>query len=270
MGYPVICIVGAHPDDCEVHAGGSAARWSENGADVHFISITNGQAGHHEQGKDDLVKRREKEALQAASVINASYYNLGAPDGYLEANLEYRMKLIRLLRSIRPDVVITNRPQDYHPDHRYTSRLVLDTAFLLMVPNIVEDAPILESNPVFLFWYDRFISPSPFVPDFFVDITGSMSRKMAMLHCHESQFFEWLPWLQNILPQVPKNSHERETWLYQFYSTYYSQIDVSSWKKELTQQFGDIHVSHIKHVEAFAWCQYGGTLTEGLRSHLAI
>lgn len=269
MESVVICAIGAHPDDCEVHMGGSAALWAKAGAEIHFISVTDGQCGHYSLSKESLSERRLEEAQRSASVIGAQYHMLGASDGHLEPTLFFRIKLIRLIRKIKPNVIILNRLQDYHPDHRYTAQLVLDTAFSLVVPLIAEDTPPLKQNPVFLFWFDKFSYPTPFIPDFFVDISNTFDKKLDMLHQHASQFYEWLPWLHKIEHEVPIDECDQRDWLCSFYENCMVYPKLEPHKEKLIEQFGKVQTSRISHVEAFRFCQYGSNLSPSLQAFLS-
>jgi LmbE family N-acetylglucosaminyl deacetylase len=128
-----ILAIGAHPDDADIKAGGTAAKWSALGHVVHLVSLTNGQAGHQALYGPPLAQRRRAEAQAAAAVIGATYELFDHPDGELDDRLEYRHQVIRLLRGFRPDLVLTHRPTDYHPDHRFAGLLVQDASYLVTV-----------------------------------------------------------------------------------------------------------------------------------------
>ena len=181
-----ILIIGAHPDDCEVYAGGAAALWRKRGDRVRFVSVTNGNAGHQSVPADVLAARRRGEAEAAARVIGAEHEVLDNDDGALEPTLRVRGELIRLVRRFAPDLLLTHRPNDYHPDHRYTSVLVQDSAFLVTVPKICPDTPHLARNPVIAYLQDDFRKPCPFSPDVAIDVDAVMDRKWAMIDAHAS------------------------------------------------------------------------------------
>ncbi len=134
---------------------------------------------------------------------------LGYPDGLLTPSLEARLDVIRLIRRVKPDLILTHRPADYHPDHRYTGQLVQDAAYMVTVPRIAADTPTLTTNPIFGYLSDRFQKPTPFVPDVVVGIDAEMDRIADALDAHESQFYEWLPHNMGILAQVPADESER-------------------------------------------------------------
>src|SRR5918911_3968007 len=165
-----LLIIGAHPDDADYHAGGTAALYRAAGHVVRLVSLTNGNAGHQTLRGAELAARRRDEAAAAGAVIGAAYDVLDNHDGQLLPTLENRHQVIRLIRSFRPDLVLTHRPNDYHPDHRSTSQLVQDAAYLVTVPAIVPDTPHLERDPVIAYLPDDFQKPWPFQPAVAVDI----------------------------------------------------------------------------------------------------
>jgi hypothetical protein len=103
-------------------------------------------------------------------------------DGELMPTLENRRTITRLIREWDADIVISHRPWDYHPDHRYTGVLVQDAAYMVGVPNIASDTPPLERNPVFFYLSDRFQKPYPFVPDVTIGIDSHIDVKVAARH----------------------------------------------------------------------------------------
>ena len=107
-----ILVFGAHPDDCDSKAGGTAALWTRAGHVVRFVSLTNGATGHHEIGGIELARRRYAEAQAAGAVVGVEYRVLDNLSGTLEPTLEYRRQVIRELRAFRPDLVLTPRPWD--------------------------------------------------------------------------------------------------------------------------------------------------------------
>ena len=188
---------GAHPDDPEVCFAGTALQLTAAGHVVQYVSLTNGDRGHHRMPPEELARRRYGEAQKSASLSGiAEYRILDNHDTELEASLENRHRLIRIIREFRPDVVITHRSCDYHPDHRAAGQLVMDASFLIGVPHCCPDSPVLRKTPVFCCSRDSFLSPVPFRADAVVDITGVIDRKADLLLCHESQFLEWLPWIE--------------------------------------------------------------------------
>src|SRR5437588_5450778 len=183
-----LLIIGAHPDDADYAAGGPAALYRAAGHVVKMVSLTNGDAGHQTLRGAELARRRRGEAAASGAVIGADYDVLDNHDGGLLPTLENRAQVIRLIRSFRPDLVLTHRPYDYHPDHRYTSQLVQDAAYMVTVPAVVPETPRLAANPVIAYLPDDFQKPYPFTPTVALDVGKAEERIVDMLHCHTSQF----------------------------------------------------------------------------------
>src|SRR5690606_13167921 len=158
-----------------------------------FVSVTNGDAGHHEMGGGILADRRRKEAEEAGRRFGVEYDVLDNHDGELVPSLDVRLQIIRKIREWNADLVFAPRPNNYHPDHRCPSVLVQDAAYMVGVRNIASDTPPLRKNPIFLYFQDHFQRPNPFRPDVAVDISSVIDQKSHALDAHESQFYEWLP-----------------------------------------------------------------------------
>ncbi len=247
---------GAHPDDADIKVGGTAAMLADMGHKVKFVSITNGNAGHHEEGGGMLASRRRAEAEEAARRLGIdSYKVLENHDGELEPTLDIRKDVIREIRNWKADVVLGHRPNDYHPDHRYSGVLVMDAAYMVIVPNIASDTPPLEHNPVFLYLEDRFTQPNPFRPDIVVGISDEyMERKMDALDAHVSQFYEWLPWTAGMLDEVPEDPDERREWL----ETVRARPNVEGEILErLEYWYGEGAGNRFEFAEAFEIAEYG-------------
>ncbi|MCC5931642.1 MAG: PIG-L family deacetylase [Cyclobacteriaceae bacterium] len=249
-----ILVIGAHPDDCEINVGGTAALFAEMGHKVKFISVTNGNAGHHEIGGTPLYKRRLAESLESARRLGIEEYELMSnDDGLLMPTLENRLQIIRKIREWDADVVISHRTNDYHPDHRYTGILVQDAAYMVAVPNIAPDVPALKKNPVFLYSYDRFQRPNPFRPDITVIIDQSITKKILAMDAHVSQFYEWLPWIGGYADQVPGDPARRSSWLAERWRRPVS----DEMRKSLEKWYGTPKAKAAQHAEAFEICEYG-------------
>ena len=245
---------GAHPDDCDLGAGGLAAKYAAHGDKVKFVSITNGDAGHQSMSGEALAKRRRAEAMEAGRRIGIEYEVLDNHDGKLLATLEVREQVIREIRQWKADIVIAPRPNDYHPDHRYMGVLVQDASYMVMVPDLVTDTPPLRRNPVFIYYSDRFTLPQPFRADIVVSIDDVFEKKVNMLDAHVSQFYEWLPWTEGQLEQVPKDPAERKKWLAA--GPLASRKLQPKWREALQKRYG-AHADQIQHVEAFEITEYG-------------
>lgn len=254
-----IIVIGAHPDDADNKFGGTAALFAEMGHNVKFVSVTNGDAGHYNKGGGHLAKIRRAEAKKAAKELGIEEYTvLDNHDGELLPTLEVRHQIIREIRNWNADVVLSPRPADYHPDHRYTGILVQDAAYLVIVPNVTPDTPPLEKNPVFLYLEDRFQKPYPFQPDIAVDITSTFDKKIEALSAHESQMFEWLPWTSNSLKEVPVGEDERRKYM----AKNWSGSITSDEREALKKWYGEKKGAEIKYAESFEICEYGRQPTE--------
>jgi LmbE family N-acetylglucosaminyl deacetylase len=243
---------GAHPDDCDIKAGGLAAKYAAAGAMVKFVSLTNGDAGHFSEGGGPLAKRRRAEAIEAGRRIGIVYDVLDNHDGELLPTLAVRRQVIREIREWHADIVLSPRPNDYHPDHRNTGIVVQDAAYMVTVPDVVTDVPALRKNPVFLYYSDRFQRPQPFRPDIVVSIDDVFDKKIDMLDAHVSQVYEWLPWHDGKLDQVPKDPAARKQWLR---SQWRSGVP-AAWKASLRKWYG-AQADSIHHAEAFEITEYG-------------
>lgn len=262
-----VLAIGAHPDDCDLGAGGVAALYARGGHNVHFVAMTNGDAGHHLTAGAPLARRRQAETQAAAAIIGIQYLVLDNHDGELEPNLANRRTVIRLIREIRPDLLLTHRLNDYHPDHRYTAQLVQDAAYMVAVPNVVGLTQRLPSNPVICYMSDTFQRPYPFTADVVVAIDDVLDVKMQMLHQHTSQVYEWLPFIDGRLEEVPAGEAERLAWLREIWAPRYTAI-ADRHRHLLVEQYGPERGARIRHAEAFEVSEYGAPLTEEGRRRL--
>ena len=244
---------GAHPDDCEIRAGGAAALWARMGHAVKFVSVTNGDAGHHEMRGPALAKRRIAEAMAAARHLGVEAQVLDHHDGLLAPTIELRLEVIRLIREWKADLVLGPRPNDYHPDHRYTGLAVQDAAYMVTVPALASEAPALSRNPVFLYFEDHFQRPNPFRPDVVVAVDDVIDIKAAALDAHVSQFYEWQPWLDGRLSEVPQDQAARRDWVrWKWASGISPEV-----RTALVKWHGSEKGSAAQHAEAFEICEYG-------------
>lgn len=253
-----IIMIGAHPDDCDQDGGGTAILFSKMGYAVKFVSVTNGDAGHQSIGGGMLAKRRILEAKEAGKRFGVEYEVLDNHDGELLPSLEVRLQVIRKIREWNADIVIAPRPNDYHPDHRYTGVLVQDAAYMVAVPNVAPDTPPLKKNPVFLYFQDFFQRPNLFRPDIAVDISAVYAQKIHALDAHESQVYEWLPWIGGYLDQVPAEISKRETWL----ASNRAVKIIPEVRSALEKWYGKEYAVQVQHAEAFEICEYGSRPTE--------
>lgn len=262
-----ILMIGAHPDDCEYKAGGVAALYRQLGHRVCFVSMTNGESGHHRLRGEDLIRIRREEAAAAGRVLGVEYQVLGHRDGALQPTLEARFELIGLIRRYRPDLILTHRPNDYHPDHRYTSQLVCDSAYMVTVPPIVPEVPALRDNPVIAYLSDNFERPYPFCADVVVDIEPVLETAIDALDCHRSQFYDWLAYNHRYEEQLPADDAGRRAWLGEWFRSVVAPLSVR-YRERLVATYGEERGHRIRYIEAFELSEYGAGLSESERRRL--
>ena len=250
-----IIAIFAHPDDGEAKMGGAAAMWAASGHHVKFVSLTNGDAGHHEMGGGPLASRRRAEAQEAARRLGIEAYTvLDYPDAQLMPSLEARHDVIREIRAWQADIVIGLRNNDYHPDHRNAGQLVMDAAYLVVVPNVVTDVSPLAQNPVFLYMQDGFQRPYPFQHDIVVDVTDYLDQKVDALDAHASQFYEWLPWVDGNLEDIPTSAEARRVYLDERWR---SRSPSAPQRAVLEREYGYDTAQAVVHAESFEIAEYG-------------
>lgn len=247
-------VLGAHPDDPDSVAGGLALKMRKKGHKVTFLSLTNGNAGHHRMSKEALRERRLHEMENVAKVYDIAYDTFDLDDGYLIPNIEVRDRLIRYIRIQKPDVIITCRSCDYHPDHRAVGQLVCDCSYLVGVPLICPDTPILPNHPVILYNEDEFTLPVPFRADIAVPIDDEIEKKIQGLLEHESQYYEWLAFDGHWDAVLAAKTKEEATALL-----------TEQEKRRFAQpvlRFQDKFARDVTYGEVFQIDEYGGKMTE--------
>jgi LmbE family N-acetylglucosaminyl deacetylase len=252
----ILCF-GAHPDDCELKAGGVAALWAAQGHHVKMVSVTNGDIGHWREAGGPLALRRKAEVERAAKILGITTEVLDIHDGELLPTLENRRTITRLIREWKADIVMSHRPNDYHPDHRYTGALVQDSAYMVAVPFFCPDSPPLKSNPVFLFYSDAFQRPTPFQADIVVSLDSVIEKKLDALDVLESQFYEGGA-LGNasMIPSDPAKQTERRRQVRAGFAAR-SQGIAQRYREQLTPWYGKERAAAVQHAEAFEICEYG-------------
>lgn len=254
-----IIVFGAHPDDCELDAGGSAAKWAAKGHKVKFVSCTNGDIGHWREAGGPLAKRRLAEVKKCAEILGiAETEVLDIHDGELMVTMENRRTICRLIREWNADIVISHRPNDYHPDHRYVGVLVMDAAYMVTVPFFCPDTPHMQKNPVFLFSADNFQRPNPFTADIIVAIDDVIEKKLAAVEALESQFYEGGA---NGGPHLVPNPADagavaaRKRQVREQFSGWFSATALRH-KAALEGYYGEA-AKDVRFAEAFEICEYG-------------
>ncbi len=252
-----ILAFGAHPDDCEIRCGGVAILWSERGDLVKFVSTTNGDIGHWGMAGGVLAKRRYGEVQDAAEVLGVTTDVLDIHDGEIMPTLENRKTFTRLIREWEADIVIGHRPNDYHPDHRYTGVLMQDSAYMVAVPFFCPDIPPLTKNPIFLYSYDRFQKPNPFQADIVVSIDSVIDKKVEALVLIESQFIEG--GATGSSDRSPKTVEQRDARRDQVRASFKRRFAsiANNCRDKLVELYGEDVGSQVKYAEAFEICEYG-------------
>jgi len=254
-----LLILGAHPDDAEFHAGGLAAIYRDLGHVVKMISLTDGGAGHHRRSREELVPLRRQEAQRSGDVIGAEYVTWDNPDGRLQPTLEVREQVIREIRTFGPDIVLTHRPCDYHPDHRAVGQAVQDASYMVTVPLVCPDVPALRSDPLVMYMPDRFTRPNPLRGD--VVIVETIVRMMA---CHRSQFFEWLAYNHGYEEELPHGDDERFGFLLNWYQRHLRPM-ADVYRDRLVETYGQQRGAAIEYAEVYEVSEYAAALTVDLR-----
>jgi LmbE family N-acetylglucosaminyl deacetylase len=252
----IICF-GAHPDDCEIRVAGTAMLWAAQGHHVKFVSVTNGDIGHWREAGGPLAQRRKSEVERADAMLHVTCEVLDIHDGELLPTLENRRTITRLIREWNADIVMTHRPNDYHPDHRYTGVLVQDAAFMVTVPYFCPGTPYLKKNPVFLFYPDRFQKPNPFQPDVAVAIDEVIETKLDALAALESQFYEGgANGSADLVPDDPAKQAERRRQVRENCAARSRDL-ADRYRVKLSESYGKEAAAKIEFAEAFEICEYG-------------
>lgn len=254
-----IIVFGAHPDDAEFKAGGTAAKWAKLGHHVKLVSVTNGDIGHWQSAGGPLAQRRLAEVQKANAILGVTTEVLDIHDGELMPSLENRQKIIRLIREWQADIVIAHRPWDYHPDHRYVGILVQDAAFMVTVPYVCPDVPPIKNNPLFLYSSDRFQKPYPFKADIIVSLDDVFDQKVQALHEMPSQVYEGgASGSEEFVKAVPPASDvaARKAWLRNNWEKRQGG-EAERFREALIKWYGPEKGAAVHFAEAFEICEYG-------------
>jgi len=262
-----LLVLGAHPDDAEFHSGGLMSLYRQAGHTVKMVSVTNGEVGHQSISGPQLAARRRAEAEAAAQRIGASAEVWDYPDGRLEPSLKLRMQIIREIRTFAPDLVLTHRTNDYHPDHRAVGQAVQDASYLVTVPALVGEVPIVAKDPVVCYMPDRFTKPTPLQADVVIDVGSELETIVDLLACHESQVYEWLPFNRGVLHELPADAAGRRATLREWYiERLRPQAD--RYRCELIATYGPERGLAIEFAEIYEVSEYASPLDDEARKRL--
>jgi LmbE family N-acetylglucosaminyl deacetylase len=252
-----IIVFGAHPDDAEYRGAGVAMKWARQGHKVKFVSATNGDIGHWQIAGGPLAQRRKKEVLEVARRLGVTTEVLDIHDGEILPTIENRRTITRLIREWNADIVISNRPNDYHPDHRYTAVLVQDSAYMVTVPFFCPDVPALKKNPLFLYAPDSFQRPNPFRADVAVSIDDVIEPTLDALLVMESQIHEggangYVGLFPTEEPGRTQRRNEVRKQLAARYAGY-----ANNYRDALVKAYGEERGRRVQYAQAFEICEYG-------------
>lgn len=181
-----ILAFGAHPDDVELGCGGTLSLLVEQGKTVAIVDLTKGELGT--RGTD---KTRAEEAANASKILGVSdRVNLGLPDGFLENKKDYQMEMVKMIRKFQPEIVLANAIEDRHPDHAKGAKLASDACFLsglVKIETSLDNGPQKPWRPKQVFNY---IQWKEIKPDFVIDITSHMEKKIEACLAYKTQFFD--------------------------------------------------------------------------------
>ena len=184
-------VIVAHPDDAEFLCAGTVAKWCDQGWTVYYVLVTSGDKGTHDSSlsQQALAALREQEQRDACRVLGVQeVIFLGYPDGFLQPDTELRGQIVRVLRRYRPDVVVTwdgFRPGFNHSDHRAVGIAVRDAVYPAVRDHLYypqDQADGLEAHQV-----NEMLLAGSEDPDYRVDISAYLEKKLEALFCHRSQ-----------------------------------------------------------------------------------
>jgi N-acetylglucosamine malate deacetylase 1 len=262
-----IIAFGAHPDDCELCVGGTAAKWVAAGHAVKFVSMTNGNVGHFTKSGPELAAIRKAEVEDCARILGITTEVLDINDGELEPSLANRQTVIRLIREWRADIVLCHRTNDYHPDHRYTGQLVQDSAVLLVAKFYLPKIPALDRNPVFLYYADEFLKPAPFTPSIIVAVDDVIDIRRALIDALPSQFADKDSWMGAKMPGLPDDHDGRRIRIREWLLGRERRI-AHRFRPQLVERYGAQIGEYVEHAEAFEHSEYGAQVSLDKLEHM--
>lgn len=211
MNNKVVLAIGAHPDDIDSAAAGTVAKWVQEGATAYYLIATDGGKGTEDpkMTPEKLIKTRKNEQLQAAKVIGVKdVFFLDFPDAELVGDMKLKEQIVRYIRKIKPDTVITlstdlyfkSSPEDdgyvNHTDHRVLAEAVMDSVFPLSRDRL--SFPHLDAEGLHPHKTTELLMLNSKEPSFMVDISETFTTKIKAMRCFESQFGDQkdFPWIE--------------------------------------------------------------------------
>ena len=175
-----ILAIGAHPDDVELSCSGTLYNHKLLGQKIAICDLTQGELGSR-----GTVETRYAEAAEASKVLDVDHrVNLKMADGFFENNKENQIEIIKVIRELKPRIILSNAPKDRHPDHGKGCKIVSDACFLSGLKMIETGQEPWRPKKVFNYIQDYYLEP-----DFIVDISDSFTKKMESIKAYKTQFF---------------------------------------------------------------------------------
>ncbi|AKR54995.1 hypothetical protein XM25_04065 [Devosia sp. H5989] len=263
MNYPLkVLVIEAHPDEAEMYAGGTMRLLADKGAAVKFMSLTNGDAGHHLMERGPLKRRRAREAYAAARLLGVLDYEiLDNHDGELMPDLALRQKVISAICRWQADVVITFHDEcDGHLDNRNAARAVREAVGFSGNANIVGDVPALERAPICLKMTD-YGAIGVHRHDVVFDGDASIEAKLKACAAHATQFLEYAPFERGFLDEAEVATDwpsQRALVLKHWPEFMYA---LEEMRPALRARYGEARGNAIQFAESFDLAGYGRKVT---------
>jgi LmbE family N-acetylglucosaminyl deacetylase len=216
-----ILVILAHPDDPEFFCGATLANWARQGHEIHYFLLTCGDKGYKDTSAtaDEICRVRHAEQNAAAAVIGVkSVLFLDHEDGYLLPTLDLRREVVRVIRQVKPDILVTCDPNHLysgdrhinHPDHRYAGQVVLDAVFPaagnpFFFPELLKENGLEPHSP-----REVWVSLTN-TPNVTLDVTGSWEVKIEALKKHVSQIGDPAEFEERMRSRKSDRSTEKET-----------------------------------------------------------
>ena len=169
-----------HPDDVELGCGGTVIKLISQGKKVAIIDLTKGELGTR-----GTPQTRKEECKNATKILGVEIReNMDFKDGFFENDEKHKLELIKKIREYCPEIVITNAPSDRHPDHSRASQIVLDACFLSGLEKVETKQKVWRPKAIY-----HYIQFNHLQPDFVIDISGQMKKKIEAVKTYKTQFF---------------------------------------------------------------------------------
>ncbi len=175
-----VLVFGAHPDDVELGCSGTVIKLVEHGKKVAIIDLTRGELGTR-----GTAESRKKECENATKILGVAVReNMNFEDGFFKDDEKHKLALIKKIREYCPEIVIANAPSDRHPDHGRASQIVLDACFLSGLEKVATKQKVWRPKAIY-----HYIQFNHLQPDFVIDISGQMEKKIEAVKAYKTQFY---------------------------------------------------------------------------------